>query len=773
MPVRFVIFADFEAITEKVYGCQPDGVKSYTDKYQKHTICSYGYKVVCCYDDKFLKPVKIYRGEDSISYFILDMLSEVEYCQKIASEFQKPPQMTDEEEELFKAAEEYHICGQKYLDTEVRIRDHCHITGKYRGSAHQDCNLKLRLDPDKFNVPVIFHNLRGYDSHFIMQEIGSIGKSNNLSINCIPNNMEKYMALMPGKHLVFLDSFQFMASSLERLAANLPTDAFKYTSQVFQDEKLALMKQKGVYPYDYMDSFGKFSDQQLPPKEEFYSILTDEGISDEQYQHAQKVWNTFNMRTMGEYHDLYLKSDILLLADDFENFRKTYHQYYKLDPCHYFTSPALSWDAMLKMTGIKLELMVDVDMFQFIEKGLRGGISYIANQHGEANNEYMKEYNPEKPSKYIMYLDANNLYGWAMSQYLPTGGFKWMTEKQIQKVNLAACTEDRKKGMILEVILEYPKELHELHNDYPLAAEKMKVTKEMLSPYCINIQEQFGISIGQVAKLIPTLSSKKNYVLHYRNLQLYLSLGLKLKKVHRVLDYDPSPWLAQYINFNTQKRTNAKNAFEKDFFKETLTIDRPAYVGMCILDLSKTLMYDFHYNYVKSRYNNKAKLLFTDTDSLGYEIETRDVYKELREDKQLFDNSDYPKDSLYFSAENKKVIRKFKDEAAGMPIREFVDLRCKMYSYVKDNGKNEKTAKGVRKYVIKKNITHGNYKDCLLNVKQMLHSMRTIRSDHHQIGSYQLNKISLSCFVDKRFILEDGIHSYAYGHYQIGAFPRK
>ena len=231
MPAPFVIYADFEAITEKVYGCQPDDAKSYTDKYQKHTGCSYGYKLVCCYDDKYSKSVKIYRGENSISYFMLDMLSGVEYCQKIiATEFQKPLQMTDEEEELFKAAEECHICGGKYLDTEVRVRDHCHITGKYRGSAHQDCNLKLRISPKEFKVPVIFHNLRGYDSHFIMQEIGSIGKSNNLSINCIPNNMEKYMAFMPGKHLVFLDSFQFMASSLERLAANLPIDTFKYTS---------------------------------------------------------------------------------------------------------------------------------------------------------------------------------------------------------------------------------------------------------------------------------------------------------------------------------------------------------------------------------------------------------------------------------------------------------------------------------------------------------------------------------------------------------------
>ena len=231
---------------------------------------------------------------------------------------------------------------------------------------------------------------------------------------------------------------------------------------------------------------------------------------------------------MGEYHDLYLVSNVLLLTDVFENFRKTCLEYYKLDPCHYFTSPGLSWDAMLKMTDIKLELMTDIDMFQFIEKGLCGGISYIANRHGKANNKYMKEYDEKAPSKYIMYLDANNLYGWAMSQYLPTGGFRWMTQKQINKIDLAKYKEDSEKGLILEVDLEYPEELHDTHNDYPLAPEKVKVTKEMLSPYCKKIAEKYKISTGLVYKLIPTLSKKEKYVLHYRNLQLYTYLGLKI-----------------------------------------------------------------------------------------------------------------------------------------------------------------------------------------------------------------------------------------------------
>ena len=634
--------------------------------------------------------------------------------------------------------------------------------------------------------------------------------------------MEKYMAFMLGNHLVFLDSFQFMSSSLDNLVKNLPDEAFNYTKHEFKKEQFNLMKQKGIYPYDHMDSFDRFNETKLPVQQHFYSILNNEHISDEQYKHAQNVWDTFNLKTMGDYHDLYLKSDILLLADVFENFRKTCLQYYKLDPCHYFTSPGLSWDAMLKMTDIKLELITDIDMYQFIEKGMRGGISYIANRYGKANNKYMKNYDEKAPSKYIMYLDANNLYGWAMSQYLPTDGFKWLSPKQIENINLGKYTDDSKKGLILEVDFEYPKELHDLHNDYPLGPEKIKVAQDMLSDYCKKIADKFNISSGLVHKLIPTLNDKEKYVLHYRNLQLYLSLGLKLKKVHRVLEFEQSPWLKQYIDFNTQKRTNAKNSFEKDFFKlmnnsvfgktmenirkrvdvrlvtskekllkmtskptfvsskifnenlvavhkikETLTMNRPAYIGMCILDLSKTLMYDFHYNYIKHNYGNKAKLLFTDTDSLTYEIETKDVYRDFWNDKDRFDNSDYSENSPYFNKTNKKVIGKFKDEAAGIPLTEFVGLRSKMYSYVKDNKQTARTAKGIKKQVIRKNITHDNYIDVLFNNKQIMHTMKTIRSEKHQLGSFELNKISLSCFDDKRFIHQNGITSYAYGHYKL------
>ena len=264
LPVPFVIYADFEALTEKIQGCQPNNEKSYTEAYQKHTDCGYGYKVVCCYDDKYSKPVQIHRGENAVHKFMENILEEVNWCKsKMKKHFNKPLKMTKEDEKDFQKAIKCHICDQQYTDKDIRVRDHCHITGKFRGSAHQDCNLKLRIKPDNIKIPVIFHNLRGYDSHFIMQQIGEIAKKHayknkrgeecHMNINCIPNNMEKYMAFMLGNHLVFLDSFQFMSSSLDNLIKNLPNKAFKYTKQEFEKEQFNLMKQKGIYPYDYMD----------------------------------------------------------------------------------------------------------------------------------------------------------------------------------------------------------------------------------------------------------------------------------------------------------------------------------------------------------------------------------------------------------------------------------------------------------------------------------------------------------------------------------------
>ena len=223
-------------------------------------------------------------------------------------------------------------------------------------------------------VPLILHNLRGYDSHLIIRKISNF----NVKIDVVPNGLETYMAFTINKNLIFIDSMQFMNSSLAFLVKNLLNKDFKYLSEEFSGKFLKIVKGKGIYPFEYMNSFKKFNETKLPSKSKFFSSLKDKNISEKDYEKAKNIWNTFEIKTLGEYHDLYLKTDVLLLCDVFEKFINTCLNYYGLDPCRYFSSPGLSWDSMLKMTGIELELISDLDIHLFIEKGARGGISYIA-----------------------------------------------------------------------------------------------------------------------------------------------------------------------------------------------------------------------------------------------------------------------------------------------------------------------------------------------------------------------------------------------------------
>ena len=313
-----------------------------------------------------------------------------------------------------------------------------------------------------------------------------------------------------------------------------------------------------------MDSFKKFSENKLPERCKSFSFLKDVCISEKDYWKANNIWNVFKMNTMGDYHELYLKTNVLLLAVVFEKFINTCLDYYGLDPCHYFSSPGLSWNAMLKMTKIELDLISDIDMHLFIEKRMRSGISYIAKRRSKSNNKHMRCYGSSKKSKYITYLDANNLYGWAVSQSLPYSGFKWLNQKEICNFSLNSIRESSSISYILEVDLEYPRELH---NDYTLAPEKFEISQSMLLNYCSNIANEYEIKVGSVNKLVPYLDNKSKYVVHYRNLQWCWSLGIKLTKIHRALKFKQSDWLKKYIDFNTDKRENAANSFEKDFFK--------------------------------------------------------------------------------------------------------------------------------------------------------------------------------------------------------------
>ena len=543
-----------------------------------------------------------------------------------------------------------------------------------------------------------------------------------------------------------------------------------------------------------------------------------EDIDEIDYRHGNNVFKSFKLENLGDYHDLYAQSDTLLLADVFENFRDMCIKGYELDPAHFVSLPGLAWQACLEKTNIELELLNDYDMLELlndydmllmVEKGIRGGICHSIHRYAKANNKYMQNYNNNEESSYTQYLNANNRYGWTMSKKLPVNGFKWFDtletsafacSNKIYEDFIKNYNENNDKGYILEVDVKYPKRLHELHSDLPFLSERMEVNK--------------------CKKLVCNLFNKKKYVVHINMLKQALNHGLKLKKIHRVIKFNQKEWLKPYIDMNTELRKAAKNDFEKDLFKlmnnsvfrktmenirkhrdiklvttdkkrsklvsepnyhtinlisEDLSIiemkktkvkmNKPIYLGLSILEISKTLMYEFWYDYMKPKYNDNVKLCYMDTDSFIMNIKTNDFYKDISNDvENRFDTSNYEVNRPLPIGKNKKVIGLMKDELGGKIITEFVTLRPKTYSFLTDDCKEDKKAKGTKKCKIKKMIKFNDYKKCLLDDEVILKSQQRFISKKHNVYTENINKIALSDNDDKRIVSSNKISSYPYGY---------
>ena len=447
-------------------------------------------------------------------------------------------------------------------------------------------------------------------------------------------------------------------------------------------------------------------------------------------------------------------------------------------------------------------------MLLMFERGIRGGITQAVRKYALANNKYMGDrFNPNEDTIYLQYLDTNNLYGWAMSQPLPTGGFRWVDVNHNDISELATRTD---KGYILEVDVSYPKELHNQHNDLPFMCERME--------------------INGVEKLVPNLRNKMNYVIHIQALNQVLQHGLRLDRIHRAIEFDQSTWLKNYIDFNTQLRTAAANDFRKDFFKlmnnlvfgktmenirkhrniklvtteekylltvmhpnfksgvlfgENLmgsemgkikvVMNKPVYLGQAILDLGKIIMYEFHYDYMVPKYGlEKLKLCYMDTDSLVYDIKTEDFYEDIANNVEArFDTSGYSKTDfrLLPISLNKKVTGFMKDELGGKIMTEFVALRPKLYSYRELDGSEDKKCKGIKKCVVKKNLTFEDYKTCLFSDSTEYRSQLMFRSAKHEVHTIKVNKVALNRDDDKRIFKKDGISTFARGHKDLSWSP--
>ena len=568
------------------------------------------------------------------------------------------------------------------------------------------------------------------------------------------------------------------------------------------------MDKKGIYPYDYFDNTKKYDEQKLPNKEAFFNKINNKDISDEDYNHAQTVFEKFKCKNLLDYSILYLKTDICHLSDIFQKFSNFAYKTYNLDPRHSYTLPGFSWQAMLKMTKIQLELISDPDMYLFLMDTIRGGISVCNKKHVIADNKYINK--NTKNNKYLLHLDANNLYGYSMIQSLPYKNFKWSNNLTLGKIQTG----------IYEVDIEIPTNLHDKFKDYPLAPEIKSIPENNLSEYQKYLNNKLNIKYTEKdKKLILDLLPKKNYKIYYKNLEYYIKLGVKITKVHKILTFDEKPFLKNYIDLDTNLRKKAINDLEKDLFKlmnhaifgksmenvlnrsniklinndpEKLlklarqpnfqnayqisnklclveskpiktVFDKPIYPGACILETSKLHMYQFWYDHLKNKYNNKVELIYTDTDSFIIQVETNDIYIDMLENKNLYDFSEYPKDHPNYDITNKKVLGKFKDEMKSLIITEFIGLKPKMYSfnYIDNNIiVNKNTHKGIKESI---SLKHNEHKRSLYKEELIYKEFYNLQLNKQNICLDKINKIALNSFESKRYWIVN-INSLPYGY---------
>ncbi len=818
-----------------------------------------------------------FYGPNCIDQFMRRLVSVVDTIYNANELLNVPYVMTSDWRDKLANAERCYMCGDAFDRTETAnfrtrpVIDHNHFTGSIRGIAHACCNAKHYLI--RKCVPVLFHNFKGYDAHHICK-VAKFGDLECIDLQLMPiaQSAEKYISLdmswvagtyfnhMTGQEtcirvtIRFLDTFQFLPCGLGKLMDQLnDTEGaagftnFRSHFKAIPDDRFNLLLRKGVFPHAHITGFDVLeSSGGFPDIEKCGSDLgAGSKCSQADYDFALYVWNQFQCSTLADYSKIYLLVDVLGLADVFEKFRRTSLDNHGLDPVHFYTSPGLCWVAALKRSRVELQLISNYTIYTLFEDGIRGGLCGLTMRHASADNPIVRkleqdETSPPHTSVWLHLFDANGLYSWAMTQPLPYGDFEHITDAgEIAALfppeDISKWPKDfGEKGYLLEVDLDYPTDLHNSTWSYPLAPAHEFITMEDLSLHQLQVFSAFAKTrtVGMEKKLLASQRDKKNYVVHYRTLKLWLQLGLKLTRVRSVVQFSQTPWLKEYIDMNIALRRASNTPFDKDFFKlcnnavfgktqeqkrnrrrlelatgenqmvkavskpqysgsviysadlagvflrnKSVLLNQPIYVGFAVLELSKMLMYDFFYNVFQPAVKatgGGTELVYTDTDSLLVRSETNDIEAAFASiADEWLDTSNMPPENPLFSEKNKGIIGKFKEELDWRPIKEVVALKPKCYAIRLAGDPTDsllkKRAKGVVKDVVKKTINFDDYKRTLDTWEPVQRKMTLIRSKEHQLYTVAQQKTCLSLFDNKRFWFSDN-SSYPYGYYHIEAW---
>jgi len=878
LKVPYVLYCDFEALLPKLDFCENEYGST---NVQRHVCDGYGIVCVDFNGNRVPEFSKYYRvQEDDIDVAALFIKDVVEINKKIQKEIDKYQenaasvlkQLLQDPEvkqklDIQRAEGECSMCHRKFNTDDKIHTHHTHFPPFEISLTHEKCNMTAQVE--RF-LPVFFHNLGSYDVHFIVKCLSTLKTDGVVyKVDAVPKSSEKFLTLTINNDIRFLDSFQFTMASLEKLVETMSLDPnadFKIVKQEFAKEikeggDFNLLLKKGLYPYARMTAVKDFELTSLPPIEDFYNDLSESPCKLKDYEHAEKVWQSFTIKNMGEYHDLYMRLDTALLADVMESMRRIMKEAYSLDLPHYFSIPMLSWDALLKKSGVVLDYITDPDMYLFAESAIRGGYVSVGSVRScEANNPFMNpdlKMNPQELYDYLILWDCVNLYGRAMCESVPCSDYQWLartnpTEYKELKDNphqfLQNLDVDGEYGYLIECDLIIEEKFHDKFNDYPPAPHSRGVDyMELCAAHQHRQLDELSINPGQLKnlKLVADLHNKNGYIAHSSVLKVYQEIGVKITNIGKVLKFKQSKWMKIFIDFNSAKRREAKTDFEKDFWKllsnsafgktmedkrdrqnvifilskeqlikylkkptvsrlitidenctialmkrATVKLDKMILCGASILDIAKSFMYNFHYNYIQKYYGDRASLVYTDTDGILYNIKSNNVYQDCLDNKAWFDLSVYepnhPIFGSYHDSSNKKVPGKFKDEYALSIITHVVALKPKLYGLRRitlstrdgDFDRDSKTqepvfkaieclkAKGLTKASVKNHLPLAEYKKALEENFQSYVTMTTIKSSAHEIHTEKWRKKALNGLDTKRYCVNK-VHTLALGHKDI------
>ena len=744
-PLYVRIYADFKADNEK----DNSSIGNKTTNIYKQNPVLNGYHIVSELEDVLKSDYyKSPLGYDNVDWFV-DEVIKIE--NKMAFYFKNTKKdiiMTHEDDEDFKNNNVCRFC-EKFIESD-EVRNHCHLSGKYRGPAHNECNVNVTQKQSNF-IPFIFHNFSNYDCHMFFNKLVD-KKNDKVKFEIIPKTNEEYISVTYGC-IRFIDSYRFLSSGLDSSVKTLVDNGYKtlknlkkeivendeimdIVNKIVDDrtikdlkkdypeeietleeallnymgendpkilktgfpDKWKYLTKKLAYPYEY---FNNIDDYQKPvdnlEKKDFFSKLKNKCPDDEEIERTKEIIKIFDIKDGEELTEIYLKSDVLLLACVFENFIKVSINEFKINPLYCVSLPGYTWQCGLKYTGINLQTLQDKDMILLLEINLRGGISSVL------GDRYIKS----DENKKILYMDANNVYGHSMSEPLPYDEIKF--DKNVKLEDILNTPDDSDIGYFIEADLIYPDNIKEKTRNFPFAPLNKKINPDNYKDYMKSIKRDTYI---QTSKLICDWSDKKNYLIHYRMLIFYIRHGMIVDKVHEIISFKQSSWLEKYINFNTQKRNQAVIDFEKDFYKllnnafygktmenvrnrlkikfvkkddyreiikrqskltfnglhksyencysytvrqNEVLMDKPIYLGFSVLELSKLLMYETYYDKLQPYFGQeKIQLHYMDTDSFVLSVNTKDIIKDLKNLENIFDFSNLDKNHELFSKKKQK-----------------------------------------------------------------------------------------------------------------------